>query len=251
MLDQMSGGRLELSFGRGASPIELEYFGADPKQAQDIYNEAVEVILTGLSHKTLTFHGKHFDFDNVPMALGPLQTPHPPIWYGAHAPDSAARAARKALNIINLDPTAHIRETVASYRKAWQDAKGSAPLPKIGLGRFIVVADTDEQAMRLASRAYRPWFDSFIHLSRLRGRAQTHPRPEQFEPLMERGQGIAGSPATVRKLLAAQIAETGCNYVVGQFAFGDMTRDEALRSIELFARDVMPTLQEIREPAVA
>jgi len=251
MLDQMSGGRLELSFGRGASPIELEYFGADPKQAQDIYNEAVEVILTGLSHKTLTFHGKHFNFDNVPMALGPLQTPHPPIWYGAHAPDSAARAARKALNIINLDPTAHIRETVASYRKAWQDAKGSAPLPKIGLGRFIVVADTDEQAMRLASRAYRPWFDSFIHLSRLRGRAQTHPRPEEFEPLMERGQGIAGSPATVRKLLAAQIAETGCNYVVGQFAFGDMTRDEALRSIELFARDVMPTLQEIREPAVA
>ena len=251
MLDQMSGGRLELSFGRGASPIELEYFGADPKQAQDIYNEAVEVILTGLSHKTLTFHGKHFNFDSVPMALGPLQTPHPPIWYGAHAPDSAARAARKALNIINLDPTAHIRETVASYRKAWQDAKGSAPLPKIGLGRFIVVADTDEQAMRLASRAYRPWFDSFIHLSRLRGRAQTHPRPEEFEPLMERGQGIAGSPATVRKLLAAQIAETGCNYVVGQFAFGDMTRDEALHSIELFARDVMPALQEIREPAVA
>jgi alkanesulfonate monooxygenase SsuD/methylene tetrahydromethanopterin reductase-like flavin-dependent oxidoreductase (luciferase family) len=251
MLDQMSGGRLELSFGRGASPIELEYFGADPKQAQDIYNEAVEVILTGLSHKTLSFHGKHFNFDNVPMALGPLQTPHPPIWYGAHSPDSAARAARKALNIINLDPTAHIRETVASYRKAWQDAKGSAPLPKIGLGRFIVVADTDAQAMRLASRAYRPWFDSFIHLSRLRGRAQTHPRPEEFEPLMERGQGIAGSPATVRKLLAAQIAETGCNYVVGQFAFGDMTRDEALRSIEVFARDVMPALQEIREPAVA
>jgi alkanesulfonate monooxygenase SsuD/methylene tetrahydromethanopterin reductase-like flavin-dependent oxidoreductase (luciferase family) len=113
------------------------------------------------------------------------------------------------------------------------------------------VADTDAQAMRLASRAYRPWFDSFIHLSRLRGRAQTHPRPEEFEPLMERGQGIAGSPATVRKLLAAQIAETGCNYVVGQFAFGDMTRDEALRSIELFACDVMPALQEIREPAVA
>ena len=106
MLDQMSGGRLELSFGRGASPIELEYFGADPAAAQDIYNEAVEVILTGLTHKTLSFHGKHFNFDNVPMALGPLQKPHPPIWYGAHAPDSAARAARQALNIINLDPTA-------------------------------------------------------------------------------------------------------------------------------------------------
>jgi alkanesulfonate monooxygenase SsuD/methylene tetrahydromethanopterin reductase-like flavin-dependent oxidoreductase (luciferase family) len=251
MLDQMSGGRLELSFGRGASPIELAYFGTDPGQAQDIYNEAVEVILTGLTSKTLNFHGKHFSFDNVPMELEPLQKPHPPIWYGAHAPDSAARAARKSLNIINLDPTAHIRDTVASYRKTWQDTKGTAPLPKIGLGRFIVVAETDAQAMRLASRAYRPWFDSFIHLSRLRGRAQTHPRPEEFEPLMERGQGLAGSPATVRKLLAAQVAETGCNYVVGQFAFGDMTLNEALRSIELFTREVMPALREIREPAVA
>ncbi len=251
MLDQMSGGRLELSFGRGASPIELDYFGADPAQAQDIYNEAVEVILTGLTHKTLEFHGKHFNFDNVPMALAPLQKPHPPIWYGAHAPDSAARAARKALNIINLDPTDHIRETVASYRKTWQDTKGSASLPKIGLGRFIVVAETDAEAMRLASRAYRPWFDSFIYLSRLRGRAQTHPRPEEFEPLMDRGQGVAGSPETVRELLAAQLTETGCNYVVGQFAFGDMTLDEALRSIDLFSREVMPALREIREPAVA
>ena len=251
MLDQMSGGRLELSFGRGASPIELAYFGTDPADSQEIYNEAVEVILNGLTSKRLNFHGKHFSFDDVPMELEPLQKPHPPIWYGAHAPDSAARAARKALNIINLDPTAHIRETVASYRKAWQDAKGSAPLPKIGLGRFIVVADTDAQAMRLASRAYRPWYDGFVYLSRLHGRAMTHPRPEEFEPLMERGQGIAGSPETVRKLLAAQLAETGCNYVVGQFAFGDMTRDEALRSIDLFGRDVMPALREIREPAVA
>jgi alkanesulfonate monooxygenase SsuD/methylene tetrahydromethanopterin reductase-like flavin-dependent oxidoreductase (luciferase family) len=251
MLDQMSGGRLELSFGRGASPIELAYFGADPATAQEVYNEAVEVILNGLTHKTLNFHGKHFSFDNVPMELSPLQKPHPPIWYGAHAPDSAARAARKALNIINLDPTDHVRATVASYRKTWRETHGDAPSPKIGLGRFIVVGETDAQAMRLASRAYRPWFHSFIYLSQLRGRAQTHPRPEEFEPLMARGQGVAGSPATVRDLLARQIAETGCNYVVGQFAFGDMTLDEALHSIELFASEVMPALHTIGEPAIA
>jgi alkanesulfonate monooxygenase SsuD/methylene tetrahydromethanopterin reductase-like flavin-dependent oxidoreductase (luciferase family) len=243
MLDQMSGGRLEISFGRGASPIELEYFGADPAQAQDIYNEAVEVILRGLTHKTLDFHGKHFDFDNVPMELEPLQKPHPPIWYGAHAPDSAARAARKALNIINLDPTDQVRQTVASYRKTWREAQGNAPLPKIGLGRFIVVGETDAAAMKLAARAYRPWFDSFIHLSRLHGRKQTHPRPEEFEPLMARGQGIAGSPKTVREMLAAQIEDTGCNYVVGQFTFGDMTLAESLDSIGLFVDEVIPALR--------
>ncbi len=139
------------------------------------------MILSGLTHKTLDFHGKHFNFDNVPMELAPLQKPHPPIWYGAHAPDSAARAARRSLNIVNLDPTAHIGVTVASYRKAWQETKGTAaPLPKIGLGRFIVVAETDAQAMRLASRAYGPGIESFTHLPRLLGRAQTHPRPARI-----------------------------------------------------------------------
>jgi alkanesulfonate monooxygenase SsuD/methylene tetrahydromethanopterin reductase-like flavin-dependent oxidoreductase (luciferase family) len=248
MLDQMSGGRLEISFGRGASPIELDYFGVDPAQAQDIYNEAVEVIIRGLTSKTLDFRGQHFSFDNVPMELAPLQKPHPPIWYGAHAPDSAARAARRRLNIVNLDPTDEVRLTVASYRKTWfetwRETQGAAALPKIGLGRFIVVADTDAQAMRLASRAYKPWYDSFTFLPRLHKRDQTHPRPSEFEPLMARGQGIAGSPATVRHHLQSQIEETGCNYVVGQFTFGDMTREEGLRSIGLFVDEVMPALRE-------
>jgi hypothetical protein len=47
----------------------------------------------------------------------------------------------------------------------------------------------------------------------------------------------------VRDFLASQLAETGCNYVVGQFAFGDLTRDECLRSIGLFASEIMPALQ--------
>ena len=61
--------------------------------------------------------------------------------------------------------------------------------------------------------------------------------------LVERGQGVAGAPATVAQFLASQLAETGCNYVVGQFAFGDLTREESLQSIGLFAREVMPLLR--------
>jgi hypothetical protein len=39
--------------------------------------------------------------------------------------------------------------------------------------------------------------------------------------------------------------ETGSNYFVGQFVFGDMSLEESLRSTELFARHVMPALREI------
>jgi alkanesulfonate monooxygenase SsuD/methylene tetrahydromethanopterin reductase-like flavin-dependent oxidoreductase (luciferase family) len=95
MLDHMSGGRLDLAFGRGSSPIEIEYYGVDPAAAQEIYAEGVELILQGLTHDVLDFHGKHYTFDGVPMELRPLQKPHPPVWYGVHAPDSAVRAARR------------------------------------------------------------------------------------------------------------------------------------------------------------
>jgi hypothetical protein len=61
--------------------------------------------------------------------------------------------------------------------------------------------------------------------------------------VVERGQGIAGTPATVAQFLSSQLKETGCNYLVGQFAFGDLTRDESLQSIGLFASEVMPVLR--------
>jgi alkanesulfonate monooxygenase SsuD/methylene tetrahydromethanopterin reductase-like flavin-dependent oxidoreductase (luciferase family) len=106
-----------------------------------------------------------------------------------------------------------------------------------------VVAPTDDEALMLARRAYLVWHASFTHLFRRHGRSQAHPRPSTFDLLVERGQGIAGSSATVAAFLSSQLEETGCNYVVGQFAFGDLTRAECLRSIALFAEHVMPKLR--------
>src|SRR5712675_2147045 len=104
MLDQLSGGRLEVGFGRGSVPAELIYYGQSPDAAQAIYAEAFELVLQGLTERRLTFHGKFFRFDDVPMELEPLQKPHPPVWYGLHAPASAERAARKGLRVVSLDP---------------------------------------------------------------------------------------------------------------------------------------------------
>ncbi len=47
--------------------------------------------------------------------------------------------------------------------------------------------------------------------------------------------------------LAEQLAATGTNYVVGQFAFGDLKPEEFRHSVELFARDVMPALRQTGE----
>jgi hypothetical protein len=87
------------------------------------------------------------------------------------------------------------------------------------------------------------WHASFTYLFRRHQREQSHPRPATFDLVVERGQGIAGTPATVAQFLSSQLQETGCNYFVGQFAFGDLTRSESLQSIGLFASEVMPVLR--------
>jgi alkanesulfonate monooxygenase SsuD/methylene tetrahydromethanopterin reductase-like flavin-dependent oxidoreductase (luciferase family) len=242
MLDQLSGGRLEIGFGRGSSPSELIYYGQDPEQSQKVYAEALELVIAGLTQRSLTFHGEFFHLDDVPMELEPLQKPHPPIWYGVHAPDSAARAARKGLQVVSLDPPGETCTAFDSFRAAWRETRGAAPLPLMGLGRFIVVAPTDAEALAVARRAYPRWHASFTHLRRKHNRINAHPRPPSFDELAAVGQGVAGAPETVTAALARQIAATGSNYLVGQFVFGDLSLAEATRSIELFAREVMPRL---------
>jgi hypothetical protein len=64
----------------------------------------------------------------------------PPAWYGVHAPESAARAARRGLRVVSLDPVPATRAAFDSFRTAWRETHGAAPLPLMGLGRFIVVA---------------------------------------------------------------------------------------------------------------
>jgi alkanesulfonate monooxygenase SsuD/methylene tetrahydromethanopterin reductase-like flavin-dependent oxidoreductase (luciferase family) len=242
MLDQMSGGRLDIGFGRGASPIELAIFGEDPANAEATYVEALELVISGLTQRSLTFHGERFHFDSVPMLIEPLQKPHPPIWYGVHSPESAERAARQGLNTVSLDGPAQAKITTERYRAVWGKRSGAA-LPKLGIGRFIVVGESDAEAMALARRAYPLWNASFTHLFRAHGRAPRHPRPDDFEGVIKVGQGIAGTPDTVTRYLRAQVEEIGANYIVGQFAFGDLTLAECQQSISLFGEAVMPALR--------
>ena len=200
-------------------------------------------ILKAFTVDTLTWDGRYDQFTDVPMELKSLQQPHPPLWYGAHSPASAERAARKGLNIVTNDMPANARAIVARYREVWSEAQSAVVLPKMGVVRFIVVADTDETALTIARRAYLRWRASFTYLSELNGTLPESPlRVESFDALIGQGQAIAGSPDTVRAFLAHQVEDSRVNYIVGQFCFDDLTLGEMLRSVELFAAHVMPAL---------
>jgi len=243
MLDHLSGGRLDVGFGRGASPIELDLFGVDPNDARDIYDESLAIVVQGLTAQSVSRKGRHFTFDNVPMEIAPLQTPHPPLWYGVHANDSAARSAKQGLNVISLDGVTATRGFRESYNTAWAESGRAGPRPKFGLGRMLVVADTDAEALQLAERAYPMWHDSFNALFKVYGKTPMHARPTRFAGMIADTRGLCGSPKTVTEIVRSQMAGSGADYFVGQFSFGDLTFKEVTRSIELFAGEVMPALR--------
>jgi alkanesulfonate monooxygenase SsuD/methylene tetrahydromethanopterin reductase-like flavin-dependent oxidoreductase (luciferase family) len=243
MLDQLSAGRLEIGFGRGSSPVEVAFYGQDPAMAHAIYTEARELILQGLTQSKLNFEGTFFSFKDVPMELRCLQKPHPPMWYGVHSVEAAERAAHQSLNLISLDSADDTRRYTERFREVWRASRGDAPEPKLGLSRFIVIANDDAQALQIARRAYPNWHRHFYYLFSLRGGKPAHPRPAEFDKMMEIRQAIAGSPETVRLFLQSQLVESGANYLVGQFAFGDLSLAESLRSVELFKEHVMAKLR--------
>jgi alkanesulfonate monooxygenase SsuD/methylene tetrahydromethanopterin reductase-like flavin-dependent oxidoreductase (luciferase family) len=241
MLDQMSGGRFELGVGRGVSPFETAAYGLDFAQTQAMYHEAFQVLLKGLASDELSFDGKFYHFDKVRMVLRPVQRPHPPLWYGVSLPDNADWPAAHDVNVISLAPPQQVRPIFERYL-AMRDKLGKDRSPLRGVGRHVVVADTDDKALAIARRAYPRWRTNFFWLFERHGAA---PRvaglyPKTFDEVAALGTAVAGSPATVRDFIKADIAATGANYFVPWLAFGDMTLDEALPSVELFGREVMP-----------
>jgi len=246
MLDQMSGGRLEVGFGRGISPYELGYYGVDPAQSQGIYHESYQIIMQGLTQPTVHFQGKHFDLREVPVEMQCVQRPTPPIWYGAGTPAATQWTAENGINIVCNGPAAQVRAITDQYRLHWA-ALGRAPeaIPFMGMSRHVVVADSDGEALEAARRAYRRWYAHLMHLWVKHGtRPQTLSFPDNFDDAQRAGLGIAGSPATVRDWIASVAAQAGVNYFVCRLAFGDLTREESLRSTRLFAEHVLPALAE-------
>lgn len=240
MLDQLSQGRLDVGVGRGRSPVELMLYGSDYAQGQAIFNEALEVLRQAVRDDHINFSGKHFNFLNVPVELRPMQKPHPPLWYGVGSPESADEIAAKGFNAVTLAKPAVAAEIARHYYAgvARQGLLGK----RMGICRFVVVGETDQQAKALANRVYPIWHESFFELFRRFNQKPQQVWPNDFEVMQSLGLAVAGSPSTVVRVLGDQLELVGANYLVSQLVFGDMTLEESTRSIGLYASQVMPAL---------
>ena len=97
-----------------------------------MFREALTVILKGLSSDRLTHHGEHYNFDGVPMAMRPVQKPHPPVWAGVGGKESQAFAAEIGMNMMVNGPKDRVKALVESATApvgGAQAARGSPPTP--------------------------------------------------------------------------------------------------------------------------
>ncbi len=249
-LDQISRGRMQVGVGRGISPFETRYFGIDPDSSRQHFDEILEILLKGLTQKTLSHDGRLFQFSDVPLETEPYQKPHPPLWMGVNSAGSADAAAKRGVNIVSLQQLDAMRPVADAYwNAAGPDGVGKR---KVGISFFIVTAESGSAAADEAERAYSAWLKSFNHLYALHGRGpMLGAQPGSFADAERLGRAVAGTPARVAEFLCSAVEKSGVNYIVGQFAFGKMTPDFAMRSVTLFADRVMPSVRRFSERHVA
>lgn len=254
MLDHLSLGRLEVGVGRGVSPYELKYHKVEHDQSRDIFIDAFDCVSAGLQTDVLSYKGPHYEYHDVPIALRPLQQPHPPFWYGSSNATGATWAGERGLHFVSLGPTGFAKKNIEAFKEALAKRGGPAsPKPgfpggvAIGALRHIFVADTDAEAKRFAKPAMER---HLAHLNWLRvkhgaGAVDTRfnvPRGATFEEGVADGSVIAGSPQSVLAEIERQNGALGINYLLTYLFLGTMSLAEALRSLELFRTEVMPKL---------
>jgi alkanesulfonate monooxygenase SsuD/methylene tetrahydromethanopterin reductase-like flavin-dependent oxidoreductase (luciferase family) len=253
LLDQLSKGRIEVGIGRGVSPIESAYYGiTSMEQGREMSMEALDVIIRAFKNDKLDYSGKHYHYEGIELWNKPYQKPYPPLWYPTSNIESVPYVAKEGYNTSHNFATNEVAKPhIALYKEELAKSKDNPDRlnahvaePLISNTRHIYIAPTDEEAVAQATPAFLTWSD---HISYLSGRFSDRPRDSlALEKRMANGTALVGSPDTVRSQIQEMVDETGINYFLGVFYFGDLTLDQVQRSMDLFTSKV---IGEIKTPS--
>ena len=258
MLDVMSGGRLIAGMVIGGGPEYFAY-GVNPTNARDKFREALDLILKAWTVPgPFEWNSKHYYFRYVNPWPRPLQQPHPPIWIpGVGSKETIEFVAQRRFAYMGV-PYFHIdvfRRVFQQFRDACAAAGYTANPEQMGWGVPVYVAETDKQARE----EFEPHFWYFIKnlLKNIRLSPPGYTSPQSALAILknqthflysqkswddiEKGVfAIVGSPTTVRQKLEQYQKELGCGVVLTGCQTGTMSHELARKSMEMFAREVMP-----------
>ena len=178
-----------------------------------------------------------------------MQLPTPPIWYPTSSVASVPWVAEQRFNTVFLGSPAHVAEQVRAYRQSLEDPDDFDRL-KVGIHRYVFVAETEAEAMRYAAPAYHAHLENLHHLAKARGiRARAavpdtsgarEGNPENIADAVNRGWAAVGSPEMVTEQIQKMIADTGCNYLIFNPLLAATGGERAVDAVQLFGEAVMP-----------
>jgi alkanesulfonate monooxygenase SsuD/methylene tetrahydromethanopterin reductase-like flavin-dependent oxidoreductase (luciferase family) len=262
ILDVLSGGRLiaGLVVGNGT-----EYYasGMNPTQARERFREALDLVLAAWTRDgPFEWNGKHYRMRYVNPWPKPLQKPHPPVWIpGVGSVETMELVAEHGFSYMGI-PYFHIEVFQRNYDMFREvAAKMGKPATPSQLGWLvpIYVSETDERAR--AEYEQHLWY--FAH-KLLKGitiappgytTARSFQRiveamptfmqyQDSWDAIEEGAYAIVGSPATVRDKLSAYASKLGVGNLLGLFQLGTLPHDLTVKSMTLFANEVMPALRK-------
>ena len=246
-LDLLAGGRVDIGLGRGYQHYEFERFGLELSSSRARWEEAVDVILLALQGGPFDYDGKFFTIPETTVFPQPVQRPRPPIWITAQSPDSVEAAVRRGFNVLTGGFGIPIERT-AEFRRLFDQmvAEVRPPHPlAVGVQRAVYVTDSDADARAAAEEArwnMRVTLSLRNHYERVeQGRAVAMPAPSEptTDDLLDRFL-VIGTPDTCIRQITRIRDLVGITHFNCSFWFGDLAQARVLRSMELFAREVMP-----------
>jgi alkanesulfonate monooxygenase SsuD/methylene tetrahydromethanopterin reductase-like flavin-dependent oxidoreductase (luciferase family) len=248
--DVLSNGRLDVGFGRGYQPYEFARLGLDLKDSRERFEEAVDIILKAFEGKPFGYDGKHYSFGETSIFPLPIQEPRPPIWVVGQSQESIAASVRRGFNIVSGGfgvPLERLRE----FRKGY-DAMDISPETKkkirISTQRPVYVTHDESEIPAIVEQAR---WNMRVTLSLRGGRERVEGGraiavPYDNEPSTEELLSqyfVIGTPKQCIAKIEAIREAMGIDHFNASCWFGDLAQEKVLRSMEMFAKEVMPAFK--------
>lgn len=228
LLDQLSGGRLELGVGSGYLAHEFQGFNLGPWEKRARFDEALEVMLTAWRGEPFTHHGLYHHVEDTRIAVTPLQDPHPPISVGVLRPEAAYHVGRQGRSVMLIpyatcDTHQDLVDVIAEHRKGAEEAGCAPGDAEVSVALHSHVAETMD-----AARGAEDAFERYVG-SRL------YARKRSWEELEAEGLSIFGD-AEHLQARAEALAELGVDHLMLLMNFGALEPERVNASMELVAQ---------------
>ncbi|TDV49760.1 LLM class flavin-dependent oxidoreductase [Actinophytocola oryzae] len=254
LLDHLTDGRFILGAGSGAYQADMHILGIDPATARDRLSSALETIQPLLAGEEVTARTDWFEMNEARVQIRPVGAPIEMVVASAATPFSMRLAGRLGINAMShvAPPWGAIRAGqdigVDRLPGQWQHLEEAAGgVRDRGEWRLVVPVHVTDSLTQGRNELLDGWAHQRVDLYRntLGVPIPTSDTAQEkaFDYTVEQGGIITGSPEDCVSAITA-LAERVDGFGGLLLSYQDWApAPERLRSLELFARQVMPRLR--------